>query len=54
MPLHLREDFCGSALVCTKWCLSDVRRTATGPSLRLPTCLPANICVLALHVRWMD
>jgi len=26
----LREDFCGSALICGVWCRGDVRRTATG------------------------
>ena len=30
IPLHLREDFCGTALVCAVWCKTDVRRTATG------------------------
>jgi hypothetical protein len=29
-PEHLREDFCGSALICGVWCRGDVRRTATG------------------------
>eukprot|EP00877_Chromochloris_zofingiensis_P008289 jgi/Chrzof1/3713/Cz13g06070.t1 len=30
VPTHLREDFCGTALLCTAWCRQDVRRTATG------------------------
>jgi len=29
-PLSLREDFCGTALLCTKWVQSDKRRTALG------------------------
>lgn len=28
--LSLREDFCGTALLCREWILSDARRTATG------------------------
>lgn len=32
-PLHLREDFCGSALLCAKWVQSDKERTATGIDL---------------------
>jgi hypothetical protein len=30
VPEHLREDFCGTALVAATWCRRDVRRTATG------------------------
>ncbi len=29
-PLSLREDFCGTALLCTHWVKSDRRRTALG------------------------
>lgn len=29
-PLSLREDFCGTALLCGAWVDSDERRTATG------------------------
>ena len=29
-PEHLREDFCGTALICAVWCRGDCRRTATG------------------------
>ncbi len=29
-PLSLREDFCGTALLCAAWILSDRKRTATG------------------------
>lgn len=30
VPEHLREDFCGTALVAATWCRGDVRRTAIG------------------------
>ena len=33
VPLHLREDFCGSALISTTWCKADVRRSAVGVDL---------------------
>lgn len=29
-PLHLREDFCGTALLCAKWVDSHKERTAVG------------------------
>lgn len=29
-PLHLREDFCGTALLCAAWAKSNSERTATG------------------------
>jgi SAM-dependent methyltransferase len=29
-PLTLREDFCGTALLCAEWVKSDAKRTATG------------------------
>jgi SAM-dependent methyltransferase len=29
-PLSLREDFCGSAILCATWVKSDADRTATG------------------------
>ncbi len=29
-PLTMREDFCGTALLCTTWVKSDSRRRATG------------------------
>ncbi|KAL3681131.1 hypothetical protein R1sor_024087 [Riccia sorocarpa] len=32
-PLHLREDFCGTALICTEWVRGDSRRTALGLDL---------------------
>ncbi|KAK9829668.1 hypothetical protein WJX72_007255 [[Myrmecia] bisecta] len=32
-PVHLREDFCGTAAISATWCKSDVRRTATGVDL---------------------
>lgn len=32
-PLHLREDFCGSALVCVTWCKGDVFHSAVGLDL---------------------
>ena len=31
VPLHLREDFCGTALLASTWCRGDiVKRTAMG------------------------
>lgn len=30
VPEHLREDFCGTALISATWCRGDVRRTAIG------------------------
>ncbi|BDA43274.1 hypothetical protein COCOBI_04-2860 [Coccomyxa sp. Obi] len=30
VPEHLREDFCGTALISATWCCGDVRRTAIG------------------------
>ena len=30
VPLHLREDFSGTSLICACWCKADVRRTALG------------------------
>ena len=31
VPLHLREDFCGTALLASTWCRGDiVKRTAVG------------------------
>ena len=30
VPLHLREDFSGTALISAAWCKTDVRRTAIG------------------------
>ncbi|RMG99769.1 MAG: class I SAM-dependent methyltransferase [Deltaproteobacteria bacterium] len=32
-PLHLREDFCGTAALCAAWVRSDGRRTAEGIDL---------------------
>lgn len=36
-PLHLREDFCGTALLCTHWAKSHPERTATGLDIDRPT-----------------
>ena len=36
-PLALREDFCGTALLCAKWVKSNDRRTATGIDIDRPT-----------------
>lgn len=36
-PLHLREDFCGTALLCSKWVKSDPERTALGLDIDRPT-----------------
>lgn len=30
VPLHLREDFSGTSLICATWCKADVCRTALG------------------------
>ncbi|MDX1811378.1 MAG: class I SAM-dependent methyltransferase, partial [Gammaproteobacteria bacterium] len=32
-PLSLREDFCGTALLCADWCASNPKRTAIGVDL---------------------
>lgn len=32
-PLSFREDFCGTALLSTAWCMGDDRRTAQGVDL---------------------
>lgn len=36
-PLHLREDFCGTALLCTRWAKSNSERTAIGLDTSRPT-----------------
>lgn len=36
-PLRLREDFCGTALMCGKWVSSDQARLAVGLDLDRPT-----------------
>ena len=36
-PLHLREDFCGTALLCACWAKSHPERTATGLDTSRPT-----------------
>lgn len=33
LPLHLREDFCGTAFISAEWLRSDSRRTAVGVDL---------------------
>ncbi|XWS52868.1 hypothetical protein CRYUN_Cryun11dG0109300 [Craigia yunnanensis] len=46
LPLHLQEDFCGTALLSTEWLCSDPRRTAVGLDLDLEAlqwCLEKNI-----------
>lgn len=46
-PLHLQEDFCGTALLSSEWLRSDSRRTAVGLDLDLEAlnwCLENNIC----------
>ncbi|KAK8679762.1 hypothetical protein V6N13_145198 [Hibiscus sabdariffa] len=46
LPLHLQEDFCGTALLSTEWLRSDSRRTAVGLDLDLEAlqwCLENNI-----------
>ncbi|KAF5193805.1 S-adenosyl-l-methionine-dependent methyltransferase superfamily protein, partial [Thalictrum thalictroides] len=46
IPLHLQEDFCGTALLSTEWLRSDPRRTAVGVDLDLEAltwCLENNV-----------
>lgn len=46
LPLHLQEDFCGTALLSTEWLRSDPRRTAVGVDLDLEAllwCLENNV-----------
>ncbi|KAF8403257.1 hypothetical protein HHK36_011358 [Tetracentron sinense] len=45
-PLHLQEDFCGTALLSTEWLRSDPRRTAVGVDLELEAltwCMENNV-----------
>jgi hypothetical protein len=45
MPLHLQEDFCGTALLSAEWLRSDPRKTAVGLDLDLEAlnwCLENN------------
>ncbi|XP_021656514.2 uncharacterized protein LOC110647129 isoform X2 [Hevea brasiliensis] len=46
LPLHLQEDFCGTALLSTEWLRSDSRRTAVGVDLDLEAlnwCMENNV-----------
>ncbi|KAG8387505.1 hypothetical protein BUALT_Bualt02G0028100 [Buddleja alternifolia] len=46
VPLHLQEDFCGTALLSTEWLRSDARRTAVGLDLdveALNWCVENNV-----------
>ncbi|KAK7263387.1 hypothetical protein RJT34_30976 [Clitoria ternatea] len=46
MPLHLQEDFCGTAFLSMEWLCSDTRRTAIGLDLDLEAlnwCMENNI-----------
>ncbi|KAJ6739339.1 hypothetical protein OIU74_004160 [Salix koriyanagi] len=46
LPLHLQEDFCGTALLSTEWLRNDSRRTAVGVDLDLEAlnwCIENNI-----------
>ncbi|KAG9455069.1 hypothetical protein H6P81_007973 [Aristolochia fimbriata] len=46
LPLHLQEDFCGTALLSTEWLRGDPRRTAIGLDMDLEAllwCLDNNI-----------
>ncbi|KAD5508627.1 hypothetical protein R6Q59_030737 [Mikania micrantha] len=45
-PLHLQEDFCGTAMLSTEWLRSDSRRTAIGLDLdveALDWCIENNV-----------
>ncbi|KAL2328475.1 hypothetical protein Fmac_021902 [Flemingia macrophylla] len=49
MPLHLQEDFCGTAFLSAEWLRSDPRRTAVGLDLDLEAlnwCMENNIPTL--------
>ncbi|XAR60122.1 hypothetical protein NMG60_11033374 [Bertholletia excelsa] len=51
LPLHLQEDFCGTALLSTEWLRSDSRRTAVGLDLdpeALNWCLENNVSKLGV------
>ena len=66
VPLHLREDFCGSALISAMWCKADVRRSAVGidldrlslvwgwehNSIALLGAGAERLCLLHANVRW--
>ncbi|GJM92494.1 hypothetical protein PR202_ga08970 [Eleusine coracana subsp. coracana] len=46
VPLHLQEDFCGTALLSAEWIRTDARRTALGLDLDLESlewCLENNL-----------
>lgn len=46
VPLHLQEDFCGTALLSTEWLRTDPRRTAIGVDLddeALVWCMENNV-----------
>lgn len=46
LPLHLQEDFCGTALLSAEWLRTDTRRTAVGLDLdveALNWCMENNI-----------
>ncbi|CAI9105601.1 OLC1v1004563C1 [Oldenlandia corymbosa var. corymbosa] len=46
VPLHLQEDFCGTALLSTEWLRTDARRTAVGLDLdteALNWCMDSNL-----------
>ncbi|KAH6773047.1 S-adenosyl-L-methionine-dependent methyltransferases superfamily protein [Perilla frutescens var. frutescens] len=52
-PLHLQEDFCGTALLSVEWLHGDARRTAVGLDLdveALNWCLENNINRIGLDV----
>ncbi|XP_039121656.1 uncharacterized protein LOC120258347 [Dioscorea cayenensis subsp. rotundata] len=51
MPLHLQEDFCGTALLSCEWIRSDPRRTAVGLDLDLEAlnwCLEKNLANIGI------
>ncbi|XP_057955354.1 uncharacterized protein LOC131149184 [Malania oleifera] len=46
LPLHLQEDFCGTALLSTEWLRGDPRRTAVGLDLDIDAlnwCMENNV-----------
>ncbi|KAL3518530.1 hypothetical protein ACH5RR_021119 [Cinchona calisaya] len=46
VPLHLQEDFCGTALLSTEWLRTDARRTAVGLDLDIEAlnwCMESNV-----------
>ncbi|XP_021716391.1 uncharacterized protein LOC110684262 [Chenopodium quinoa] len=53
-PLHLQEDFCGTALLSTEWLRTDPRRTAIGVDFDLDSlmwCMENNVDKVGSDIR---